>query len=153
MDSEYILIAGGALMFAGFGLVLIRTAAGMKKQAHEKATKCTARATGRVIRNEKSVTTRNSNNGRRRITAYHPVVRFTDNVGKTQEHTHRVGTNPPSYEEGEAVMVSYDPEHPGTFILPKDNDGSPMLQKFLILFGAVCFLAAASFAAIGFLAV
>ena len=153
MNSEYILIAGGALMFAGFGIALIRTAAGMKKQAREKATKCTAQATGRVIRNEKSVTTRNSNNGRRRITAYHPVVRFTDNMGKTQERTHKVGTNPPSYEEGEAVMVSYDPKHPGTFILPKDNDGSPMLQKFLILFGAICFLAAASFAAIGFLAV
>lgn len=153
MNSEYILIAAGVLMFSGFGIALIRTAAGMKKQACEKATKCTAQATGRVIRNEKSVTTRNSNNGRRRITSYHPVVRFTDNVGKTQEHTHRVGTNPPSYEEGEAVMVSYDPEHPGTFILPKDNDRPPMLQKFLILFGAVCFLAAVSFAAIGFLAV
>ena len=113
MNSEYILIAGGALMFAGFGIALIRTAAGLKKQAREKDTKCTAQATGRVIRNEKSVTTRNSNNDRRRITAYHPVVRFTDNMGKTQERTHKVGTNPPSYEEGEVVMVSYDPKHPG----------------------------------------
>lgn len=36
INSEYILIAGGALMFAGFGTTLIRTAAGMKKQAREK---------------------------------------------------------------------------------------------------------------------
>lgn len=130
MNSEYILIAAGVLMFSGFGITLIRTAAGMKKQAREKATKCTAQATGRVIRNEKSVTTRNSNNGRRRITAYHPVVRFTDNMGKTQEHTHRVGTNPPSYEEGEAVMVSYDPEHPGTFILPRITMDRPCCRNF-----------------------
>lgn len=122
-------------MFAGFGTALIRTAAGMKEQAREKRNTCTARATGRIIRNEKSVTTGSSNNGRRRITAYHPVVRFTDNTGKIQERTHRIGTNPPSYGEDETVMVFYDPKQPGTFILPKDNDGSPILQKFLILIG------------------
>lgn len=37
--------------------------------------------------------------------------------------------------EDETVMVFYDPKQPGTFILPKDNDGSPILQKFLILIG------------------
>lgn len=153
ISSEHILILTGTLMFTGFGIALIRTAFRMKSQAREKADACTACRSGRIIRNERTVTDRVGNDGRRKMTTYHPVVRFTDSTGKVHEYTHRVGTNPPSYREGQVVPVKYDPKHPRQFILPKDDDSSPFMRKFLILFGIMCLFTAVSFMAIGLLAV
>lgn len=151
MNAEYIFIIAGIMMFLGFGLALIHTSAGLANAAREKLARCTAKASGRIVRNEKSVTTRAVTSGRRKITAYHPVVRFTDDSGNMHEYTHMVGVNPPLYREGETVVVLYNPTHPRTFILPKD-DASPILQKFLVIFGVMCFFVSLIFGIVGFYA-
>ncbi|MFD1602275.1 DUF3592 domain-containing protein [Flavobacterium artemisiae] len=45
-------------------------------------------------------------------TTYRPVVSYTTKDGKQIEFTSSVGSNPPSYHEGETVEIFYDPADP-----------------------------------------
>jgi hypothetical protein len=62
-------------------------------------------AQGRVIGLERSRSS--SSSSTRSSSTYRPVVEFTTASGKRMEFISSVGSNPPSYREGEAVTVLY----------------------------------------------
>jgi len=64
-------------------------------------------------------------------TVYEPVVNFTTATGQETTLT-GYGSNPPSYEAGEAVQVLYDPRDPG----------AARINDFWSLWGASAGLAA-----------
>lgn len=81
-------------------------------------------------------------------TTYRPVVSFTTNDGKKIEYNSLVGSNPPSYHEGETVEIFYDPVNPhdasingfaslwlGTLILGIIGTVFFLIGFFIILFG------------------
>jgi hypothetical protein len=45
-------------------------------------------------------------------TSYSPVVEFTAADGQTRKFSDSVSSNPPGFDEGEAVPVKYDPKNP-----------------------------------------
>ncbi|MFC4014269.1 DUF3592 domain-containing protein [Nonomuraea purpurea] len=64
-----------------------------------------------VALTERTTTTRNSDGNARSSTAWYPTVEFTVN-GRRYSFQGSSGTNPPSFEKGESVPVSYDPDDP-----------------------------------------
>jgi len=76
---------------------------------------------------------------------YHPVVAFVDRQGTAREFRSSVGSNPPSYAEGEGVEVLYLPSDPQTARIHGTSSlwlGSIVLGGLgavFFLIGAICF--------------
>lgn len=50
--------------------------------------------------------------GNNRERSYYPVFRFRTESGATQEVVSPVGSNPPRYQQGDSVVILYDPARP-----------------------------------------
>ena len=92
-------LVGGLVLFVFAGVLIAKT---------ESFRHRAAEVTGVVVENIDTPGT-----GRRRNTpTYRPRVKFTTSEGQAVDFVSGTGTNPPSYSEGEAVKVLYDPRDP-----------------------------------------
>jgi hypothetical protein len=92
-------LIGLVLMLVG-GFLALRT---------QKFLGSAASAEGTVVELVRSVSSRSRG---RDSKTFRPVVQFTTADGRPIEMVSRVGSNPPSYSEGEKVRVWYDPANP-----------------------------------------
>ena len=117
-------------VFALFGLVFTAIGGGFWWSDHKIAS-VGLHARGEVVGFDESYS---SDNG----TSYRPRVTFLDADGQRHSFTSKIGSNPPSHDNGEQVEVIYDPAMPERALIDSFSDR----HLFPLVFGGIGMLCA-----------